>query len=164
MTNTTLQPHPSKKEQVATLYQLGITGIDELASLTGARPSYVANVLRDANMLHGYFDLYTTTKQPMNVYSKYFREKLGFKNTATARRSVKYIDTLYKQFGRTGDRAGQHHAMFMALIMRNRALWSGKQAEASIFASWLIERLRSDDQSSAPPTKRMETLLTSTRR
>jgi hypothetical protein len=45
----------------------------------------------------------------MNVYSKNFAGKLGFKNVDVARRSVAVLDHFYTQYARTGDRAGQHH-------------------------------------------------------
>src|SRR5687768_8675796 len=107
----------SKKDQILTLVKLGVSTIEELVALTGSRPSYAASVLRDANLLQGYHDLYTSTERPMNVYSKYFTKKLGFKDVATARRSAHYLDQLYTQFERIGDRAGAHHAMLMALTM-----------------------------------------------
>ena len=47
----------------------------------------------------------------MNVYSKFFAGKLGFRDEEAARESVGLIDTLYRQFGLAGDRAGQHHAL-----------------------------------------------------
>jgi len=34
-----------------------VTGVDELARLTGSTASYVAQVLREASGLAGYFDL-----------------------------------------------------------------------------------------------------------
>lgn len=131
----------SKKDQILTLVKLGVGGIEELAALTGSRPSYIASVLRDANLLQGYHDLYTSTERPMNVYSKYFTKKLGFKNVATAKRSIDYLDQLYAQFERIADRAGQHHTMLMALTMRNRAEWTGKEAESKVFGDWLQEKL-----------------------
>jgi hypothetical protein len=134
---------PSKKEQVATLYNLGITNVEELALLTQARPSYIAAILRDANVLSGYFDLYTTSGRPMNVYSKFFAGRLGFKDVPTARRSVAYIDQLHALFAQNSDRAGQHHALLMALTMFNRARWSNKMAAAQVFGDWLQEQLQS---------------------
>jgi hypothetical protein len=77
----------------------------------------------------------------MNVYSKLFARKLGFKNEATARQSLTVIDQLYRQFEAAGDRAGQHHALSMALMMFNRARWTGKSREADIFRQWLLQQL-----------------------
>lgn len=147
---TQSHPQTSKKDQIATLYSMGIRNIEELASLTRSQPSYVANVLRDANILSGYFDLYTSSDRHMNVYSKFFKKKLGFKNPTIAKHSIRYIDTLYKQFERIEDHAGQHHAMIMALTMRNRALWSNKREEAEIFAKWLRKNLESTFMPSSP--------------
>jgi hypothetical protein len=89
----------------------------------------------------GYFDLYTSTAHPMNVYSKFFAGKLGFKDEETARQSVELIDKLYRQFEYAQDRAGQHHALQMALIMFDRARWTGKGQEADIFRQWLLKQL-----------------------
>jgi hypothetical protein len=89
-----------------------------------------------------YYDLYTSSAQPMNVYSKFFARQLGFKDEETARESVELIDRLYGQFELGGDRAGQHHALVMALTMYDRARWTGKAAEANIFRAWLIDNLR----------------------
>ena len=81
----------------------------------------MAGVLEGAEHAPGYFDLYTSTAKPMNVYSKFFAGKLGFRDEAAARQSVGLIDELYRQFGLAGDRAGQHHALLMALTMFDRA-------------------------------------------
>src|SRR5262245_61534764 len=107
----------TKKHQIIALYLSGVTDLEELAMLTSARPSYVGAVLQQAGLLHGYFDLYTSTAHPMNVYSKLFTGKLGFKDEEVAHRSVAVINALYQQFATTRDRAGQHHALSMALIM-----------------------------------------------
>jgi hypothetical protein len=77
----------------------------------------------------------------MNVYSKFFARRLGFRDEAAARASVELIDRFYRQFERAGDRAGQHHALMMALTMFDRARWIGKGDEADIFRHWLIVRL-----------------------
>jgi hypothetical protein len=77
----------------------------------------------------------------MNVYSTLFANRLGFKNVATARHSVAVIDRFYRQFAAAGDRAGQHHALSMALVMFNRARWIGKGREADVFRQWLVKHL-----------------------
>jgi hypothetical protein len=77
----------------------------------------------------------------MNVYSKFFAGKLGFKDEEAARGSIELIDRLYNQFGLARDRAGQHHALMMALTMFDRARWTGKASEADIFRHWLMARL-----------------------
>ena len=89
----------------------------------------------------GYFDLYTSTGRAMNVYSKFFRGKLGFRDVETTERSVRLIDRMYRQFEARGDRSGQHHAMMMAMTMFNRARWTGKDAEADVFRAWLHRQL-----------------------
>jgi hypothetical protein len=131
----------SKKDQILSLYMSGITEVEDLAIITGSRPSYVGSTLQEAGLKTGYFDLYTSTAHPMNVYSKFFANRLGFKDEATARESIEIIDRLYQQFGLAGDRAGQHHALSMALTMYDRARWTGKAAEANIFRAWLINNL-----------------------
>ncbi|HYY42829.1 MAG TPA: hypothetical protein VE775_08875, partial [Pyrinomonadaceae bacterium] len=114
----------SRKEQIRSLYLSGITEVEDLALITGARPSYVGSVLHEAGEKTSYFDLYTSTAHPMNIYSKFFANKLGFKDEAAARQSVAVIDNLYRQFELAGDRAGQHHALSMALVMFDRARWT----------------------------------------
>src|SRR5687767_3716316 len=75
----------SKKSQILALYTSGVTEISELAQLTASRPSYVASVLQESGLISGYFDLYTHTGHPMNVYSKFFQGKLGFRDEVAAR-------------------------------------------------------------------------------
>ena len=142
-------PKVSKKDQILTLYRAGVTDVKELALMTLTRSSYVASVLQEAEGLPSYFDLYTSTKQPMNIYSGHFAGQLGFRDEATARKSVELIDEKYRQFELVGDRAGQHHALLMALTMFDRARWTGKEAEAEVFRAWLRDRL--DD--AAPPVR-----------
>ena len=135
----------SKKDQIISLYTSGIGEVEDLAMITGSRPSYVANVLQESGLMTGYFDLYTTSAHPMNVYSKFFAKRLGFKDEETARSSVDVIDRLYRQFELASDRAGQHHALVMALTMFDRARWTNKGREADIFRQWLIARLNEAD-------------------
>ncbi|HZU35513.1 MAG TPA: hypothetical protein VFA18_06390 [Gemmataceae bacterium] len=131
----------SKKDQILTLYASGIREVADLALITHSRPTYVAGVLEGGKMLPGYFDLYTSSSKSMNVYSKYFAGKLGFKDEETARHSVELIDHYYRQFETGQDRAGQHHALLMALTMFDRARWTGKEKEAAIFGEWLAKHL-----------------------
>ncbi len=131
----------SRKDQIIALYLSGMNEIEDLAIITGARPSYVGSTLQEAGLVKGYFDLYTSTAHPMNVYSKFFANKLGFKDEEKARESVELIDQLYRQFEYAEDRAGQHHALSMALVMFDRARWTGKGREAEIFRHWLLARL-----------------------
>jgi hypothetical protein len=132
---------PSRKDQIVSLFMSGMGEVEDIAIITGARPSYVGSVLQEAGLLQGYFDLYTSTSHPMNVYSKFFAGKLGFRDPETARESVSLVDRLYRQFELAGDRAGQHHALMMALTMFDRARWTGKVEEAGIFLGWLRSRL-----------------------
>jgi hypothetical protein len=132
---------PSKKEQIISLYSNGITEPQDIAFITQSRPSYVASVLTAAGLPIDYHDLYTSTSQPMNAYSKFFAGQLGFRDEAAARASVELIDRYYRQFALAGDRAGQHHALLMALTMFDRARWTNKAAEADVFRRWLVDRL-----------------------
>jgi hypothetical protein len=131
----------SKKDQILSLFLSGMNEVEDLAIITGSRPSYVGSVLQESGLISGYFDLYTSTAHPMNVYSKFFASKLGFKDEETARESVDLINHLYEQFELAQDRAGQHHALSMALLMFDRARWTGKGREADIFRQWLLRRL-----------------------
>jgi hypothetical protein len=127
----------SKKDQIIELFNAGTTDIAKIVRLVAARPSYVAQVLQNEGLINGYFDLYTTTAREQNVYSRFFRNVLSFKNVEAAVESVKRIDRLYNYFERLGDRAGQHQAMVLALTGKNRARWSGKKEEAEVFSEWL---------------------------
>src|SRR5918911_2348182 len=138
----------SRKDQIIALFLSGMNEIEDLAIITGARPSYVGSVLQEAGLMKGYFDLYTSSAHPMNVYSKFFAKQLGFKDEETARQSVELIDKLYRQFEYAQDRAGQHHALMMALVMFDRARWTGKGREADIFRQWLLTQLNEADLSS----------------
>lgn len=131
----------SKKEQIVALYLSGMTEIEDLAIITGSRPSYVGSVLQEEGLVKAYFDLYTSSSHPMNVYSKFFAGKLKFKDEEAARQGVNQINRVYKQFALAQDRAGQHHALVMALTMFDRARWTGKGREAEIYRKWLAEKL-----------------------
>jgi hypothetical protein len=139
--NSARRSKVSRKDQIIALYLSGMNEIEDLAIITGARPSYVGSVLQESGLAKGYFDLYTSTAHPMNVYSKFFANKLGFKDEETAHESVELIDLLYRQFDYAQDRAGQHHALSMALLMFDRARWTGKGKEADIFRQWLLTQL-----------------------
>ena len=136
---------PTKKEQILAMHAAGLGDVNDLAMMTDSRPSYVASVLQEAGLLSGYFDLYTSSGEPMNAYSKYFAGKLGFKDVETAEESVALLDQFHRQFERVGDRAGQHHALVMALTMYDRARWTGKGDEADVFRRWLVDRLEEEN-------------------
>ena len=142
----------NKKDQILALFTSGIGEVEDLAMITGSRPSYVGSILQEAGLKPGYFDLYTSTSHPMNVYSKFFANKLGFKDEETARASLELINRLYRQFEFAGDRAGQHHALTMALMMYNRARWTGKSAEAAVFRGWLLACLQEFEAGDAAGT------------
>jgi hypothetical protein len=136
------QKRPSKKEQIVSLFLSGMGEVEDISIITGSRPSYVGSTLQEAGLVQGYFDLYTSTTHPMNVYSKFFAGKLGFKDEESARESIRVIDNLHRQFELAGDRAGQHHALTMGLTMFDRARWTSKGREAEIFREWLAARLK----------------------
>jgi hypothetical protein len=131
----------SKKDMILSLFKAGNTDIESIAVLTGAKPSYIGSVLQKEGLINNYFDLYTSTAHPMNIYSKYFRGKLGFKDVETARTSVVTLEKAYRFFSSTQDRAGQHHTLELALTMLNRARWTGKLEEAEIYRRWFVGKL-----------------------
>ena len=152
----------TKKHQILALYLSGITDLEDLATITGTQSSYVGAVLQQAGLIRGYFDLYTSTAHPMNVYSKLFASKLGYKDEATARDSVAVLERLYQQFALTRDRAGQHHALSMALVMFDRARWTGKMPEADIFRQWLVAHLEQADTDDEDCTTAREEAVSAT--
>jgi len=77
----------------------------------------------------------------MNVYSKHFRGKLGFKDVEAAERGVRNLENGYQYFARILDRAGQHHTLDLGLTMLDRARWTGKLEEAEIYRRWLVGKL-----------------------
>ena len=131
----------SKKEMILSLFNSGTTEIESIATISGAKPSYVGSVLQREGLIDNYFDLYTSTGHAMNIYSKYFRGKLGFKDVLTAQRSVNSLENSYRYFAGNQDRAGQHHSLEMALTMLDRARWTGKFEEAEIYRRWLVGKL-----------------------
>src|SRR2546421_8578369 len=102
--------HRTKKEQILSLYERGTRDIAEIVRRIKARPSYVAQVLQTAGHLDGYFDLYTTTGREQNVYTRYFRNVLHFRNVEAARESAAPIERLFNYFARLVDRAAHHPA------------------------------------------------------
>jgi hypothetical protein len=135
------EPVQSKKEMILSLFENGTTEVETIAAISGAKPSYVGSVLQQAGLIDNYFDLYTSTNHPMNVYSKHFRGKLGFKNVATARAGVRNLEQAYRYFDKQQDRAGQHHTLEMGLTMLDRARWTGKLEEAEVYRLWIVAKL-----------------------
>ncbi len=131
----------SKKEMILSLFNGGTTEIEAIAAISGAKPSYVGSVLQREGLINNYFDLYTSTAHPMNIYSKHFRGKLGFRDVFTAQKSVRNLEESYCYFANNQDRAGQHHTLEMALTMLDRARWTGKLEEAEIYRRWLVRKL-----------------------
>lgn len=131
----------SKKEMILQLFKEGTKEIETIAVLANAKPSYVGSVLQKEGLIDNYFDLYTSTGYPMNVYTKYFRGKLGFKDVATAEKGVHTLEQAYRYFSNSQDRAGQHHTLEMGLTMMNRARWTGKTEEAEVYRRWLFAKL-----------------------
>ena len=131
----------SKKDMILSLFDNGTTEIEAIAAISGAKPSYVGSVLQKEGLIDNYFDLYTSTAHPMNIYSKHFRGKLGFKDVETARASVKTLEQAYRYFENVQDRAGQHHALELGLTMLNRARWTGKLEEAEVYRLWMVNKL-----------------------
>lgn len=131
----------SKKDMIISLFTSGISAVETIAAISGARPSYVGSVLQKEGLIDNYYDLYTSTAYPMNVYSKHFQGKLGFKDVEAAKRGVDSLENTYQYFNRIKDRAGQHHALEMGLTMLDRARWTGKLAEAEIYRRWLLSKL-----------------------
>ena len=91
----------TKKEMILSLFEKGTTEIETIAAISGAKPSYVGSVLQKEGLIDNYFDLYTSTNYPMNIYSKHFRGKLGFKNVNTARAGVRNLEQAYRHFDDT---------------------------------------------------------------
>ena len=131
----------SKKDMILSLFNSGTKEIEAIAAISGAKPSYIGSVLQREGLIDNYFDLYTSNAHPKNVYSKHFQGKLGFKDVFTARRSVGNLQEAYSYFANVQDRAGQHHALEMALTMLDRARWTGKLEEAEIYRRWLVGKL-----------------------
>ena len=131
----------SKKDMILSLFNDGTTEIETIAAISGAKPSYVGSVLQKEGLIDNYFDLYTSTAHPMNIYSKHFRGKLGFKDVEAAKQGVFNLEQSYRFFENNQDRAGQHHALEMGLTMLNRARWTGKMEEAEVYRRWLMGKL-----------------------
>lgn len=131
----------SKKKLILELFKKGVHDIEKIAKATDSKPSYVGSVLQKEGLINNYFDLYTSTSHPMNVYSRFFRGKLGFKDVKTAEASVQTLEQAYHYFANQHERAGQHHTLEMALTMLDRARWTGKLQEAEIYRRWLVSKL-----------------------
>lgn len=136
----------TKKSQILRLWHEGLRNIWDIAEDMGTRPSYVASVLQEAGLISGYYDLYNSPENPINIYTESFQGRLGFRDVPTAKRSVQLIDSNYQDLSEIQDRAGQHHCLVAALTMFNRARYSGKEEEADVFRQWLIEHIAKKDE------------------
>ncbi|MEJ7849486.1 MAG: hypothetical protein WKF92_15500 [Pyrinomonadaceae bacterium] len=148
------EPIQSKKDMILYLFETGVKKIEIISAISGAKPSYVGSVLQREGLIDNYFDLYTSTSYPMNIYSKHFRGKLGFKNVPSAERSVDRLDESYRYFDKLRDRAEQHHALEMSLTMLDRARWTGKLEEAEVYRRWLVGKLSTPLVENARPMAR----------
>src|SRR5205085_7095472 len=83
----------------------------------------------------------------------FFSRKLGYKDEETALQSVDFLDHFYRQFELAGDRAGQHHALLMGLVLFDRARWTNKEREADVFRRWLIDRLEEAGVAATQPAR-----------
>lgn len=133
-----LRPRLTKRARALAAWDAGDRDLARIAREVESRPSYVARVLSDAGRLTGYYDLYSPTGTPVNVYGERFAGVLAFRDADAARASVERIDRLYHEFESAGDRAGQHHAQVVALVGRNRARWADKPEAAAVFHHWLM--------------------------
>jgi hypothetical protein len=134
----------SKIQLAVELYEQGLR-VDTIADLLHTDPAQIANALIAKGQAPAYVDLYTSTG-PQNRYAQMLAGVLRFKDVAAARESVARIDEIYHEFEAQGDRRGQHQAQLLALTGKNRAEGIGKRAEARVFADWLIEHLRVDEE------------------
>lgn len=89
----------TKKDYILGLYKSGTTDVLVIAQMAKTKPSYVASVLQAAGLISGYTDLYTTPVSDQNIYSRFFRNILSFKDVVSARESVDRIDNFYRYFG-----------------------------------------------------------------
>ncbi len=143
----------SKKDMILSLFKSGTTEIEAIAAISGAKPSYVGSVLQREGLIDNYFDLYTSTAHTMNIYSKHFRGKLGFRDVFTAQKGIRNLEEAYGYFANNQDRAGQHHTLEMALTMLDRARWTGKLEEAEIYRRWLVGKLGNPLVNNAKPAE-----------
>jgi hypothetical protein len=126
------------------LFEQGLR-VETVANLLRVQPAYVVRALVAAGHEPAYMDLYTPSGRE-NDYAELFAGVLRFKDVSAARESIRKIDRLYHEFEEQRDRRGQHQAQLMALTGKNRAEGIGKRAEARVFADWLIEHLRVEEE------------------
>ena len=86
----------SGEDMILSLFDSGITEVEMISAISGAKPAYVGSVLQKEGLIDNYFDLYTSTAHPMNIYSKQFRGRLGFKDVPSAEKSVNVLEGSYR--------------------------------------------------------------------
>jgi hypothetical protein len=131
----------TKKCQILQAWESGERDIRLIALELISTPSYVASVLQAQGLIQGYQDLYTSSRNALNIYTQDLEERIGFKDMECARRGVAKLEEAYHGLGEMKDRAGQHHFMALSLMMFNRARYSGKISEANLYRDWLIKHL-----------------------
>lgn len=131
---------PSRKEQIISLYESGVTEVDEICRRARVRPSYVAQVLQAA----GHMDRWSTSEH--NIYSRFFRNVVSLKSVEEAEESCVKLTRTFDYFERLGDRAGQHQAMVVALDGMNRSRWAGNYEVARVYGRWLRQHLVSEQE------------------
>ncbi len=131
----------SKKQRIISLYESGTRSVDEIAEAVDTSTSYVAAVLRDRGYLNNYFDLYTATSAPMNVYTQELGGRLGYRDLERAQESIETLEEFYEKAKTAKDRPAQHHALVSALTLFDRARFSQKLDEAGVFRTWIVEKL-----------------------
>lgn len=141
---------PSKKQQIVEAWTRGERDIWHLAEELHTQPSYIASTLQSNGFISGYYDLYTSSASPMNIYSVEFQGKMGFRDTQIARYSVYVLEELHRKFDESHDRAGQHHCLVTALTMYNRARFSGKLEEAKVFKKWFLSKMTEEKTTTMP--------------
>jgi hypothetical protein len=134
----------TKKLMSVELFEQGLS-VETIATLLRVQPAYVVRSLVAAGHEPAYTDLYTPSGRE-NRYAEMFAGVLRFKDVNAARNSVATIDRLYHEFEEQKDRRGQHQAQLLALTGKNRAEGIGKRAEARVFADWLIDHLRVEEE------------------
>lgn len=142
---------PSKKQLIIEAWINGKRDFWQLAEELETQPSYIASTLQKNGLINGYYDLYTTPENPLNIYFPALQGRMGFKDVTTAEYSVRVLDEVYRRFEESHDRAGQHHCLVTALTMYNRARFSHKSVEARVFKKWLLQHLTEEDQGSRTP-------------
>jgi hypothetical protein len=131
----------SKKQLIIEAWRAGRRDIWQIAEDLGTQPSYIASTLQSHGLISGYYDLYTTPPNPLNIYFSEFQGKMGFRDLKASLYSVHVLNEVYKKFEEHHDRAGQHHCLVTALTMYNRARFSNKIEEAKVFKRWIVEHL-----------------------